>query len=72
MFGQFYNGSMRNMVVAFGSLFNDVIIKRTGASETIRVPLAYGPKEKYLRRNGVSFLCKNSVKQTSLSVMLFL
>lgn len=72
MFGQFYNGSMRNMVVAFGSLFNDVIIKRTGASETIRVPLAYGPKEKYLRRaNDPSSIDGDPTVQITLPYMSF-
>ncbi len=42
------------MVVAFGSLFNDIRIARYNANGTvkeyIRLPLSYGPKEKFLVR----------------------
>lgn len=53
MFRPFYNQSVRKLIVAFGSLFNNIRISSTnaaGESETIRVPLSYGPKEKFLRR----------------------
>jgi len=53
MFRSFYNESIRRLVVAFGSLFNDITLKSTNSSgneEIIRVPLSYGPKEKFLRR----------------------
>jgi len=49
MFTQFYNGSIRKMVVAFGSIFNQMKISRTQSDGTkyIEVPVAYAPKEKY-------------------------
>ena len=55
MFGTyFYNESMRRMTIGFGQIFNNIQIKRkddTGkVIQTIRVPLAYGPKEKFLVR----------------------
>lgn len=54
MFKQFYNESIRKVVIGFGSLFNDIqlIRKNTDGTtkETIRVPLSYGPKEKFIRR----------------------
>ena len=54
MFGYFYNESMRKMTVAFGQLFNNIQVKRTDSSgnvvQSIRVPLAYAPKEKFLVR----------------------
>ena len=55
MFGNyFYNESMRRMTIAFGQIFNNVQIKRKDANDTvvqsIRVPLAYAPKEKFLVR----------------------
>ena len=53
MFGHFYNQGMRKMTVAFGQVFNNIQIKRTGSDSTIqsiRVPLAYAPKEKFLVR----------------------
>jgi len=55
MFGNyFYNESLRRMTIAFGQIFNNIQIKRkdSGGSviQSIRVPLAYGPKEKFLVR----------------------
>jgi hypothetical protein len=55
MFGQyFYNESMRRMTIAFGQLFNNIQIKRKDSNDTvvqsIKVPLAYAPKEKFLTR----------------------
>ena len=55
MFGKrFYNESLRKVVVAFGTIFNNIIIHRTNSSgdvvQKIKVPLAYSPKEKFLVR----------------------
>ena len=55
MFGQhFYHKQIRNTVIAFGTIFNNINIKRTDSSgnplQTIRVPLSYAPKEKFLAR----------------------
>jgi hypothetical protein len=45
---------MRRMTVAFGQLFNKIQVKRTDSSgntvQTLAVPLAYAPKEKFLTR----------------------
>ena len=51
----FYNRTIRKIVVAFGSMFNDVVLTRYSkdgltAYETTKVPLNYGAKEKYLVR----------------------
>ena len=55
MFGTyFYHQTSRKMVVAFGSLFNTIEVRRTNSAgsvvDTIKVPLSYGPKEKFLTR----------------------
>ena len=55
MFGQhFYHKSIRNTVIAFGTIFNNINIKRTDSSgnplQTVRVPLSYAPKEKFIAR----------------------
>lgn len=54
MFRYFYHGSMRKLVVAFGSLFDDIYISRKnqdGSEQTkIKVPISYGPKEKFFRK----------------------
>ena len=49
----FYNRTIRKIVVAFGSLFNDLEIVRYSKDglkqyERFKVPLMYGPKEKYI------------------------
>jgi hypothetical protein len=53
MFQTFYFKSIRNLVVAFGSLFNNIYITREDSENNevsrVKVPLGYGPKEKYLR-----------------------
>lgn len=51
----FYNRTIRKIVVAFGTIFNEIFIVRynkagTQAFEKIKVPLSYGAKEKYLTR----------------------
>ena len=50
----FYFGSIRNYVIAFGTLFNDISISRTDAegnlTQLLRVPLAYSPRDKMLAR----------------------
>ena len=55
MFGDhFYHATMRKSVAVFGTLFNNlkVIRKATDGSvlNQVRVPLAYGPKQKFLAR----------------------
>ena len=43
-----YNEIFRKTVVAFGTLFNNIELRRS--NETMKVPLAYGPKAKFLAR----------------------
>ena len=55
MFGtHFYNEGLRKLTIAFGQLFNNIIIQNTSSTgavtKRIRVPLAYAPKEKFLVR----------------------
>ena len=55
MFGDhFYHATMRKSVAVFGTLFNDIKVIRKGASgavlNQVKVPLAYGPKQKFLAR----------------------
>lgn len=54
MFGHFYNESLRKLVVAFGSLFNDIYVARYNSDSSensrIKVPLIYSSKEKFLQR----------------------
>ena len=55
MFGRtYYHEILRNTIIAFGTLFNDIHIVRTDAGGTtqqsMKVPLAYGPKQKFMVR----------------------
>jgi len=51
---QFYHETTRKIVVAFGTLFNDIHLVRKDNSgviqQSMKVPLAYGPRQKYLVR----------------------
>ena len=48
MFEYFYNEIMRRTIIEFGTLFNGITVKNEGS--VIRVPLAYGPIQKFLAR----------------------
>ena len=48
MFEYFYNEIFRSVIIGFGSLFNGIEIKKS--SSIIKVPLAYGPTQKFLAR----------------------
>ena len=55
MFGsQFYNQTIRRYIISFGNMFNDLVVQRLNSAgtviQTIAVPIAYGPKEKWLVR----------------------
>jgi hypothetical protein len=55
MFTPFYNRTIRKMVVAFGTLFNNITMIRYKNDqdeeyERIKVPIIYGPKEKFIER----------------------
>jgi len=43
-----YNEIFRKTIVAFGTLFNNIELRRS--TEVMKVPLAYGPKQKFLAR----------------------
>jgi hypothetical protein len=51
----FYNRTIRKVVVAFGTMFNEIFLQRynldgTLKKEIFKVPLSYGSKEKYITR----------------------
>lgn len=55
MFGHsYYHGVIRKYIALFGTMFNDIDVYRLDKNgnriQTIRVPIAYGPKEKFLVR----------------------
>jgi len=55
MFGStYYHGIIRKYIIMFGTMFNDIDVQRFDKNgnriQTIRIPIAYGPKEKFLVR----------------------
>jgi hypothetical protein len=55
MFGTyFYHAAIRRTISVFGTIFNNIEIRKDDAAgkilQTIKVPLAYGPKAKFLAR----------------------
>ena len=51
---QFYHETIRKVIVSFGTMFNDINLVRKDSdgniSKSMKVPLAYGPREKFLVR----------------------
>ena len=54
MFEYFYHEILRKTIISFGTLFNGLTIKHTDSdgdtASVIRVPLSYGPTQKFLAR----------------------
>ena len=52
--GHFYHATMRKSVAVFGTIFNNInVIRKDGSGgilNQMKVPLAYGPKQKFLAR----------------------
>ena len=50
----FYHSHIRKAIIAFGTIFNDINIERKNSAgavaQSIRVPLAYSTKQKFLTR----------------------
>jgi len=50
----FYWGTIRKAIIGFGNTFNNITIDRLDAGsnkvQTIKVPLAYAPKQKFIQR----------------------
>jgi len=55
MFGHtYYHSIIRKYIIMFGTMFNDIDVQRFNTAgeriQTLRIPIAYGPKEKFLVR----------------------
>ena len=54
MFEYFYNEVLRRTIISFGTLFNNITIKHEDSSDNVvsvvKIPLAYGPTQKFLAR----------------------
>jgi len=51
---QFYHESIRKVIIAFGTTFNNIQLVRKdndgNIKQSMKVPLAYGPRQKWLTR----------------------
>lgn len=51
---KFYHQTIRKAIIAFGNMFNNIHIDRINASgvveQTLKVPLSYAPRQKFLAR----------------------
>ncbi len=61
-----YHEIIKKTVVGFGTLFNNIELRRvtSGKTEVMKVPLAYGPRQKFLARLNQVGLNKTSVQLT--------
>jgi hypothetical protein len=54
MFDYFYHEILRRTVIGFGTLFNNIYLKKTDTNgnvvSSVKVPIAYGPRQKFLAR----------------------
>jgi hypothetical protein len=76
MFNQgFYFSTIRKYVTLFGTLFDDITIKRTDSTghlnAFIKVPITYSPKEKMLARVGSDSDLDRQTAVPSLPIMAF-
>ena len=74
MFETFYNETIRNTVIGFGSLFNEIYVSRKDSSgnETSRfkVPITYAPKEKFIRMLNEYSGLKGTANERDISTIL--
>ena len=54
MLQKFYHSTIRKSVIAFGNIFNNIFIDRLNSTgevvQTIKIPLSYAPRQKFLAR----------------------
>ena len=71
----FYNKHIRNITLVFGTLFNNIHIVRRRQDESIinqvKVPLDYGPKEKFIARTDEREDLDDAVRAITLPRMAF-
>ena len=70
----FYHGIFRKSIIAFGTVFNNILVKRKGAAgkiEGFRVPVQYGPYQKFLAAIAAEPGANRLSTQISLPAMSF-
>ena len=75
MFGYFFHGIFRKIVIGFGTLFNDVYVKKYDRSgnvtSSLKVPIQYGPYQKFLARIEQAPDDLNNPQQITLPIMSY-
>jgi len=76
MFSSYNNQSIRKLVIAFGSLFDEIYVIRkndsTGIEEKVKVPITFSSKEKFLKRLETNSSITDKIKtQINLPYMSF-
>lgn len=72
---KFYHGTTRKAIIAFGNLFNNLFIDRRDSSgnviQTLKVPLSYAPRQKFLAKISAQPDLPNQNFQTIIPRMAF-
>lgn len=75
MFEYFYHETLRRTIISFGTLFNNIILQKKNDENDVvqvtKVPLAYGPIQKFLARLEQSPADLNNPVQMTLPRMSF-
>ncbi|MFZ9740291.1 MAG: tail sheath stabilizer and completion protein [Candidatus Nanopelagicaceae bacterium] len=75
MFEYFYFEIFRKVVIGFGTLFNNIELRKTNSegavTSVVKVPIAYGPKQKFLARINEAPKDLNNPVQITLPRMSF-
>lgn len=75
MLEKFYHSTIRKSIVAFGNLFNNIYIDRKDSNndvvQTLKVPLSYAPRQKFLARIDALPVEENRSSQVLLPRMAF-
>ena len=70
MFEYFYNEIFRSVIIGFGTLFNGIEVKHSSdnsVESVIKVPLSYGPTQKFLARMEQEALIKKQLMAEEFS-----
>lgn len=75
MLNKFYHSTIRKSIIAFGNMFNNITIDRKNSSgavvQSLRIPLAYAPRQKFLARIAQQPVVEETSQQVILPRMSF-
>lgn len=75
MFEYFYHENIRNVIIAFATLFNNIYVRETDSSGNVtknnKVPIRYGPRSKFLARIDEAPKDLNNPVQITLPIISF-